>query len=270
MWTVAMDILREGDTGSDVTRLQTLLRASGFPPGAADGAFGPATRTALLAFQNSENLLADGVAGPETLAALGVARDSLPPTPGMPPVTVAIAARMMPGAPEANIVSHLPVVMQALGAAGLTAAPVVLAALATIRAETAGFAPIEEYVSRFNTSPGGRPFDLYDNRRDLGNRGPTDGADYKGRGFVQLTGRNNYLHFGKLVGVPDLADTPDKANDPVIAAALLAAFVNAVRVPLRQALAADDLATARRLVNGGTNGLDAFVAAYRTGQSLLA
>ncbi len=264
-----MEILRQGDTGADVARLQTRLQAAGFPPGAADGVFGQGTLAALLAFQKSENLLADGVAGPATLAAMGFDQAVLPPLPGMPPITVAMAVQMFPGALEENIESNLPVVMQALEAASLTAAPVVLAALATIRAETAGFVPLEEFVSSFNTSPNGKPFDLYDNRRDLGNRGPTDGADYRGRGFIQLTGRDNYLHFGKLVGVPALADTPGLANDPATAAALLAAFVGAVQVPLRQALAANDLATARRLVNGGTNGLDDFVAAYRTGAALL-
>jgi hypothetical protein len=50
---------------------------------------------------------------------------------------------MFPGAKEENIASNLPVVMKALEAASLTAAPVVLAALATIRAETAGFVPLE-------------------------------------------------------------------------------------------------------------------------------
>jgi len=265
-----MNILREGDAGPDVVELQTRLQAAGFPPGALDGAFGPGTHAALLAFQESASLLPDGIAGPQTLAALGVVQAALPPLTGMPPITVAMAARMFPGAPEANIANHLPIVLNALQAAGLTATPVVLAALGTIRAETAGFAPVGEYVSRFNTSSGGNPFDLYDYRKDLGNRGPTDGADYRGRGFVQLTGRDNYVRFGRRVGVPDLADNPDKANDPVIAAALLAAFVNAVLIPLRRALAADDLAAARRLVNGGTHGLAAFIDAYRTGQMLLA
>jgi peptidoglycan L-alanyl-D-glutamate endopeptidase CwlK len=266
----AMANLREGSSGPGVLRLQTSLRAAGFSPGALDGSFGAATLAALLSFQKSENLYPDGIAGAETLAALRFAPALLPKPSGMPPLTLADAVRMFPGAPEDNVAAHLPIVLNALQAAGLTPAPIVLAALATIRAETAGFAPISEGISPFNTSPGGAPFDLYDHRRDLGNRGPTDGARYRGRGFVQLTGRDSYMHYGKLVGVPDLADAPDRANDPAIAAALLAAFLNAVRVPLRQALEADELATARRLVNGGTNGLDNFVDAYRTGQALLA
>ena len=44
----------------------------------------------------------------------------------------------------------------------------------------------------------GAPFALYDDR--LGNQ-PGDGARFKGRGFVQLTGRYNYAKYGPVVGV---------------------------------------------------------------------
>ena len=138
------------------------------------------------------------------------------------------------------------------------------------RAETAGFVPINEFLSRFNTSPGGHPFDLYDKRSDLGNLGPPDGDSFKGRGFVQLTGRANYTKFGPIVGVPNLVDQPDQANDPVIASKILAAFIQSKATAIQTALAADDLAAARKLVNGGSHGLDDFKAAYQTGQGLLA
>lgn len=57
--------LRMGDSGDDVERLQQLLGI------AADGDFGPATKRALIEFQQKNGLVADGVAGPRTLAALG-------------------------------------------------------------------------------------------------------------------------------------------------------------------------------------------------------
>ncbi len=147
--------------------------------------------------------------------------------------------------------------------------PIVTASLATIRAETEGFAPISEFVSRFNTSPGGRPFDLYDSRKDLGNRGPPDGADFKGRGYVQLTGRSNYAKYGPLVGVAALVEQPERANEPDVAARLLAAFIASNEIAMKQALLAGDLATARRLVNGGTHGLERFSEAYQIGASLI-
>lgn len=180
-------------------------------------------------------------------------------------VTVDIAARIVPGASRAHIESSLPPILKALEAAGLDDRAMILMALATIRAETGSFLPISEFVSRFNTSPGGHPFDLYDLRADLGNQGAPDGERFKGRGFIQLTGRANYaLHGGEK-----LVDDPDLANDPMVAAQLLASFLKAHEPKIRTALAASDLREARRQVNGGTHGLDAFTAAYKTGLTLI-
>ena len=142
-----------------------------------------------------------------------------------------------------------------------------LVALATIRAEAESFLPLTEAESPFNTSPSGPPFDLYDHRRDLGNQGPPDGALFRGRGFVQLTGRANYTHFAHEINQPLVAN-PDLAASPVIAAQLLARFLAHKESAIRHALAANDLAAARRLVNGGTHGLDRFTAAYTTGPAL--
>jgi peptidoglycan L-alanyl-D-glutamate endopeptidase CwlK len=263
-----VNILKEGDKEPDVVELQTRLKARGFPPGAIDGDFGPGTTAAVIAFQRSEGLLADGVVGPRTATALGVAEPDLPPSAEMPNITIAIVAKMFPATRLDHIKVNLPHVLNSLEDAELTTTPMVLTALATIRAETEGFEPINEFVSRFNTSPGGNPFDLYDNRKDLGNKGPPDGASFKGRGYVQLTGRANYEKFGPVVGVPDLAARPDQANDPAIAADILAAFIASKEQAIKTALLANDLAAARRLVNGGSHGLDRFSAAYTIGLSL--
>jgi peptidoglycan L-alanyl-D-glutamate endopeptidase CwlK len=264
-----MDTLREGARGDDVRSLQSALQQKGFNPGATDGIFGAGTEAAVLAFQQSEGLEADGIVGPKTAAALGFAAAELPPAPsGMPNVTVAIASKMAPGAPLDNIKNNLSLVLQELEAAGLISRSIVLAAIATIVVETGRFAPISEFISRFNTSPGGQPFDLYDFRRDLGNGAVGDGARYKGRGFVQLTGKANYQRFGQQIGV-DLIPDPEQANEPSTAAKLLAAFLKAQQHRIEQALAVGDFATARRTVNGGTFGLDQFTTSYQTGRRLL-
>jgi putative chitinase len=265
-----MDTLKEGNRGPDVTALQTQLRARGFSPGSIDGEFGPATVAAVIGFQRSEGLVPDGVVGSRTAQALGFVGSELPPTPAMPDVTVSIVTKMFPVTPVDHIHANLPSVLAALVGVKLTRVPIVVAALATIRAETEGFMPIDEARSRFNTSPGGQPFDLYDHRKDLGNQGPRDGESFKGRGYVQLTGRANYTKFGPIVGVDDLVERPEQANDPQIAAKLLAAFIAAQETAIATALNVNDLATARRLVNGGSNGLDRFVAAYEIGARLLA
>ncbi len=189
---------------------------------------------------------------------------------GTPDVTIDIAARIVPGARREHLETNLPCVMSSLEAAQLADQPMILMALATIRAETGSFVPISEFESRFNTSPGGHPFDLYDSRADLGNLGAPDGERFKGRGFVQLTGRANYALHGAGIGLGEkLIEDPDLANDPDIAARLLASFLKAREERIRAALSDGDLREARRLVNGGTHGLDEFTAAYNTGLELL-
>ena|SRR2546425_6728722 len=65
-----MPILKQGSSGPAVKDLQQKLKDLGFNPKGVDGKFGPGTLAAVIAFQKSKGLNADGVAGPKTLAAL--------------------------------------------------------------------------------------------------------------------------------------------------------------------------------------------------------
>jgi len=56
---------QQGSTGEDVRTVQYLVTAQGHPTG-VDGIFGPATKTAVEAFQSSRGLAADGIVGPQT------------------------------------------------------------------------------------------------------------------------------------------------------------------------------------------------------------
>lgn len=264
-----MGILSLNATGADVRALQDCLRERGFSPGASDGTFGPSTQSAVIAFQRSEGLVADGVVGPRTAFALGLAgQEEIPSV--IPGVTLEIVTRMFPVTPVAPIRRNLPLVLDALVAPQLTDKNMVLVALATIRAETECFEPVSEGQCQANTSPGGTPFDLYDNRKDLGNTGAPDGASFRGRGFIQLTGRSNYQIHGAAIGLGNrLIEDPDLANDPEIAAKLLASFLKSKEVAIKQALLEGDLRAARRLVNGGSNGLDRFSDAYQIGDRLI-
>jgi peptidoglycan L-alanyl-D-glutamate endopeptidase CwlK len=262
--------LKEGSTGRAVAKLQARLKKAGFNPGLVDGDFGPATKAATIGFQKSAGLLADGIAGPRTLGALGlVANDRLPSV--IPGVTVTMVSKMFPVTPVDNIRDNLPYVLKGLGDRALGDKPMVLMALATIRAETESFQPINEGLSKFNTSPGGHPFDLYDYRSDLGNQGKGDGAKFRGRGYIQLTGRANYQKYGAALGLGSkLASDPERANDPAIAGNLLAAFLKDKERAIKEALIIDDLRSARRLVNGGSHGLDRFADAFHIGDALIA
>lgn len=119
--------------------------------------------------------------------------------------------------------------------------------LATVKWETAHtFQPIEEYGSAD-----------YFNRRygpatkvgqHLGNTQEGDGARYHGRGYVQLTGRNNYKAFG-LENKPDDALKPEVAYEILVRGMTQGMFGSRLGnfiVPGRPA----DYEGARRCVNG--------------------
>lgn len=170
-----------------------------------------------------------------------------------------------------NVREHYPRVTQALKTEALTEPELVFAAIATIAAETAGFVPISEYPSRYNSSnlaDRTTYFDLYEPDTSagdrLGNTEKGDGAKFKGRGFIQLTGRDNYETYGKRVNA-DLTNSPDLANDPDTAARILAIFLADKKNVIQQALTANpvDYARARKAVNGGSHGLDRFTRTYQ-------
>jgi hypothetical protein len=62
---------------------------------------------------------------------------------------------------------------------------------------------------------------VYDGR--MGNTSPGDGYKYRGRGFIQITGKDMYNRVGKMIG-EDLVGSPDLANKPEIAAKIIPAF----------------------------------------------
>ena len=75
-------VLKLGTAGDEVTRLQTQLKALGYYTGEVDGQYGQGTALAVKLFQNQQGLIADGLAGSDTLASLyGGKADYYIPTP---------------------------------------------------------------------------------------------------------------------------------------------------------------------------------------------
>ena len=63
---------RYGYSGSEVTQIQTKLKRWGYYTGSIDGVYGSKTVAAVKWFQSKNGLTADGIAGPATLAAMGI------------------------------------------------------------------------------------------------------------------------------------------------------------------------------------------------------
>lgn len=68
----AQALSQYGSRGSEVTRIQQKLTSLGYSTGGVDGVYGKQTERAVIAFQRANGLSVDGIAGPQTLKALGV------------------------------------------------------------------------------------------------------------------------------------------------------------------------------------------------------
>jgi len=64
---------KKGMSGETVTKIQRRLSDWGYYDGAIDGVYGSKTEKAVVKFQKTNGLVPDGVAGPATLAAIGIA-----------------------------------------------------------------------------------------------------------------------------------------------------------------------------------------------------
>lgn len=97
-------------------------------------------------------------------------------------------------------------------------------------------------------------FNRYEGRSDLGNIVKGDGYRFRGRGFVQLTGRANFARAGKELGV-DLVGRPDLALDPANATRIMFAGMSEgwfTRKKLGDYFTASktDWKNARKIING--------------------
>ena len=143
-----------------------------------------------------------------------------------------------------NARKHWPAILAECKKQGVTNKAQVAYILATTVHESGAGKYMEEIASG----------SAYEGRKDLGNTQSGDGVRYKGRGYVQITGRNNYTNWGKKLGL-DLVGNPELAERPEIAAKILVGgmkegsftgkglddYINGSKT---------DFTNARRIVNG--------------------
>jgi putative chitinase len=106
---------------------------------------------------------------------------------------------------------------------------------------------------------GGLDFRKYDPKhspkkaRELGNKKAGDGARYKGRGYIQLTGRYNYKRAGQALGLP-LEDKPELAENPEVAAKIAVWFWQSRVQPRVNNF--NDVRAVTKPINPGLRGLE--------------
>lgn len=114
-------------------------------------------------------------------------------------------------------------------------------------------------------------FDKYDTGSIADKLGNTpqkdgDGAKYKGRGLIQVTGLANYKACGKALGL-DLVNHPELLEQPEYAVASAGWYWETKNI--NAACDADDIVKITKLVNGGTNHLAERTAYYKKAKSVL-
>lgn len=131
--------------------------------------------------------------------------------------------------------------------------------LSQIEHESGGF--------KYLTELGGRSyFNKYENRKDLGNNQPGDGYKFRGRGYIQVTGRGNYAELSKDTGI-DFISNPDLLSQEVNAIVGAVWFWNkrglnsladftGLKKNIKTQQMEDAVVLITRKINGGLNGLD--------------
>lgn len=138
-------------------------------------------------------------------------------------------------------------IQKALKDAGILTDLTLVGALATVRIEVGRtFLPISENTNGV----------YLENRPDLGNYIPGDGYTYRGRGFIQITGRTNYTNYGKVLGI-DLVCHPELALNTVVSSKILALYFRDRGCDI--ACNSRNWVKVRELVNGGDNQLNTFL-----------
>lgn len=236
--------INEAVDGKVIQAALNLCQSAGFelnPPLAVDGDVGEATIEAITLFQLNVVGLAepDGRVDPagKTLGKLkfhlhkGLTEDAL----------LAIMAHGHPA-----VVKPYLILLKNQLAAYEVNTPLRLAHfLAQLGHESFSFTHTEEIASGA----------AYEGRKDLGNTEKGDGIRFKGRGLLQLTGRQNYSDYGKFAGL----DLLKAGNEELIAItpsyALDVSLWFWQKRNLNSFADRDDLRGITRRVNGGYNGL---------------
>jgi len=232
---------------ADVRIVQTLLNMNSEAwSGAAltqlsmDGQIGPNTINAIIAFETKAMGLAesDGLVTPgdATMARLLA---GLPPGP-----TKEKLGLVMPRAMAKRIDLYYEPLVKGMTRYGIDTPRQIAHFISQLAHESGSLLYAEELASG----------SAYEGRTDLGNNQPGDGVRFKGRGLIQLTGRNNYTQYSKFTGIDYIGDPIKLATDPFACVDVACWFWKDRNIgPLAEA---DDAKAVTKRINGGYNGLD--------------
>jgi len=265
-------MLKIGLKGNLVKQLQEKLGVT------ADGDFGPKTEKALKEWQTKNGLTADGVAGPITLSKMGIEI----PTVKKEDLKLDKLKGQIPDA----VISEITMIADKFGIITNLRLCHFLAQCST---ESGNFKLTLENLN-YSTSglmkifPGYFPGNLaesyahqpekiaarvYGSRMGNGDETTKEGWKFRGAGFIQLTGKDNFKKFGDFIGV-DLVKNPElvATKYPLTSAAF---FFNTNNLwPIcDEGLSEEVVTRVSKRVNGGYNRLDHRKSEFKRFEKLL-
>jgi putative chitinase len=259
-------ILKIGSKGEDVKKLQAKLGLG------ADGVFGSGTEAAVKKWQSSNGLTADGIVGEGTWTKMFGTKQLI--TEPSTPIVNAGPLKLE------NLKGHIPdaVIAQIPDAAkkfNITNPLRLAHFLAQCGHESAGFKAIQENLNYsadglkkifpkyfpgnlaegYAKNPEKIASKVYGSRMGNGDETTKEGFKFRGRGYIQLTGKDNYTKFAKFIG-EDTVSNPDlvATKYPLASAAF---FFDSNKLWAICDKGADDatVTAVTKRVNGGTIGL---------------
>ena len=279
-------LLKKGDNNENVKLLQAKLGIE------AIGNFGPKTETAVKEWQAKNGLTADGIVGDTTWNKIMNIVAAPPPVAAPTPTPIANTGDLKLDKLKGHIPDAVIAMIPDTAAKFGINTPLRLAHfLAQCGHESGGFRltqenlnysakglngifkkyfPTEAAAAPYNRNPQKIANKVYSNRMGNGTEASGDGYKFRGRGYIQLTGKDNYTAFGKSISV-DMTINPDLVASQY---ALLSAawfFTKNNLHKMADGGATDAVVTSiTKRVNGGTIGLPDRIKHFKEYYHLLA
>jgi putative chitinase len=267
-----------GSTGDVVKQIQKKLGIT------SDGNFGPGTEKSVKEWQTKNGLTPDGVVGPSTLKKMGITsvikEDVIIPSGGP------LSLEKLRGHIPDSVISQIP---ETAIKFNITNNLRLAHFLAQCGHESGGFKSVSEnlnyssdglkkifgkyFPGNLSESYAKQPEKIasrvYGGRMGNGDESTKEGYKFRGRGFIQLTGKSNYTNFTKFIG-EDCVSNPDLVSTKYPLASAGFFFNNNNLWSICDKGASDDVVTqVTKRVNGGTIGLPDRIKHFKEFYSLL-
>lgn len=267
-------LLRVGSFGEDVTKLQVKL---GVDP---IGKFGPKTEAAVKGWQAAHGLTPDGIVGDATWAKMFAPVAEVPapapivaPAPTVAPVAQGFKLDALKGHVPQTVIDQIP---DTAARFGITTPLRLAHFLAQCGHESGGFRAVQENLNysakglcgifrkyfpsvtvamQYERKPEKIANKVYANRMGNRNEASGDGWKFRGRGYIQLTGTENYKSFDATVPEDIIANPDLVATKYPLASAAFFFKKNNLWAICDRGASPDVVTAVTKRVNGGTIGL---------------